>query len=221
MIATYVKGNPEFMIQQNVSLKPFNTFGIDAKAQYFAVIHDSEELQSLLSETHETPKLILGDGSNVLFTQNYPGLIIKNAIKGIQPFSEDDNHVWLKIGAGENWHELVMYCIERGFAGIENLSLIPGTVGAAPIQNIGAYGVELGDVFVELDAMNLNDGTIHPFTHEKCQFGYRDSIFKNDLKNQYAILSVVLRLNKKPQYHVEYANIQETLQSMKVKKTFY
>ena len=204
-------------VQKNFNLKHFNTFGIDATARFFTVIQDPEELYSILNQFNETPKLILGDGSNILFTQNYDGFVIKNAIKGIEHLSEDDNYVWLKIGAGENWHEFVMYCIQQGYGGVENLSLIPGTVGAAPIQNIGAYGIELCDVFSTLEAMNLKDGSIQTFTHQECQFGYRDSIFKNACKDQYAILSVVLRLDKKPKFCIEYGNIQEILQSMQIK----
>ncbi len=218
------RGNSETMqnyplfIQQQVSLTDFNTFGIGARARYFAIIKTKDELHSILSqdEFQKTPKLILGDGSNVLFTQHYDGLVIKNSIKGIDLIAEDDDHAWLKIGAGENWHDFVIHCIQQGYGGIENLSLIPGTVGAAPIQNIGAYGVEFGDVFSTLEAMNLKDGTIRTFTRDECQFGYRDSVFKNAYKDQYAILSVVLRLDKKPQFHLEYGNIQDTLQSMQI-----
>lgn len=206
-------------IQKNACLKPFNTFGIDAKARYFAAVHTPEELHSILSDKTfaHMPKLVLGDGSNILFTRNYDGLVIKNAIKNIQPVLEDENHVWLKIGGGENWHDFVMYCIQQGYGGIENLSLIPGTVGAAPIQNIGAYGVELCDVFSTLEAMNLQDGSLQTFTHQECQFGYRDSVFKSLYKNQFAILSVVLKLDKKPKFRIEYGNIQETLDAMQIK----
>lgn len=205
-------------IQENTSLKQFNTFGIDANARYFTAIQTPEALYSLLTDKKfaKKSKLILGDGSNVLFTQDYDGLVLKNAIKGIQLISEDEDHVWLKIGGGENWHNLVMYCIQHNYSGIENLSLIPGTVGAAPIQNIGAYGVELSEVFSSLDAMNLQNGSIQTFTRQQCQFGYRDSIFKHIYKNQYAILSVVLCLNKKPSFRIEYGTIQETLDSMQI-----
>ncbi|HSW92831.1 MAG TPA: UDP-N-acetylmuramate dehydrogenase [Gammaproteobacteria bacterium] len=206
-------------IQENIGLKRFNTFGIDANARYFIAIQSPEELAALLTDTpfRKIPKLVLGDGSNVLFTKNYDGLIIKNAIRGIQTVFENDDHVWLKVGSGENWHDFVMYCIERGYGGVENLSLIPGTVGAAPIQNIGAYGMELCDVFKTAEAMNLLDGSIQTFQQADCRFGYRDSVFKNEYKNQYAILSVVLRLDKKHRFHIEYGNIQETLESMQVK----
>lgn len=206
-------------IQENTSLKRFNTFGIDANARYFTAIQTPEALHTILTDKKfaEQAKLVLGDGSNVLFTQNYDGLVLKNAIKGIQVISEDKDHVWLKIGGGENWHDLVMYCIQHNYSGIENLSLIPGTVGAAPIQNIGAYGVELSEVFTSLDAMHLQDGSIRVFTRQQCQFGYRDSVFKHIYKNQYAILSVVLCLNKKPAFRIEYGTIQETLDSMRIK----
>ncbi len=207
-------------IQENTSLKRFNTFGIDAKARYFTAFQTPEALYTLL--THkiyaEKAKLILGEGSNVLFTQNYDGFVLKNAIKGIQLISEDADHIWLKVGGGENWHDLVLYCIQHNYSGIENLSLIPGTVGAAPIQNIGAYGVELCEVFSSLDAMHLKNGCIQTFTHQECEFGYRESVFKNAYKNHFAILSVVLRLAKKPVFRIEYGAIQETLESMHVKE---
>ena len=175
-----------FSIKENTSLRSFNTFAIDAQARYFAVVQQPEELHALLLEPafQQIPKLVLGEGSNILFTQDYRGLVIKNAIKGIDRLSEDKDHVWIKVGGGENWHDFVMYCVEHGYGGIENLSLIPGTVGAAPVQNIGAYGVELCNVFSTLEAMNLQDGTIRVFTYEECQFGYRDSVFKNQYKNQ-------------------------------------
>lgn len=206
-------------IQENMCLKRFNTFGIDASARYFITIQTPEALADILTDTifSRVPKLVLGDGSNVLFTKNYDGLIIKNAIRGIQTVLENDDHVWLKVGSGENWHDFVMYCIKQGYGGVENLSLIPGTVGAAPIQNIGAYGIELCDVFSTAEAMHLSDGSIRTFERADCRFGYRDSVFKNEFKNRYAILSVVLRLDKKHRFHVEYGNIQEILESMQVK----
>jgi len=207
-------------IQQHASLKPFNTFGIEVKAHYFAPIESIDHLSELLAQKtfHGMPKFILGDGSNILFTKDYEGLVIKNAIKGIQPLSEDDDHIWIQVGAGENWHDFVMYCVEKGYGGVENLSLIPGTVGAAPIQNIGAYGAELSDTFHQLIAANLSDGSIRLFSQEECQLGYRDSVFKNQYKNQYVILAVTFRLNKKPKFRVDYGNLKETLQQMQVKE---
>lgn len=205
-------------IKQDINLKPFNTFGIEAQANYFAQIHSKHELQELLSEKsmRNLDKIILGQGSNLLFTRDYPGLVIQNVIKGIEVLSEDNKHIYLQVGAGENWHELVLYCIQHNYYGIENLSLIPGTVGAAPIQNIGAYGVELKDVFFQLEAMNLEDGSIRSFKNEECRFAYRDSVFKQEYKNKYAILSVILRLNKKPVFHVEYGNLKQILDEMNV-----
>lgn len=208
------------IIQQNISLKPMNTFGIDAKASYFASVHDLDQFNLLQSHEifHSVPKLVLGEGSNVLFTRDFDGLVIKNNIKGIQVISEDEDHVRLQVGAGENWHQFVMYCVEHGLGGVENLSLIPGTVGAAPIQNIGAYGVELKDTFFQLNALHLKTGHQRIFSSESCQFGYRDSIFKTLFKDQYAILSVEFQLNRKPNYHLDYAHIKETLQSMRVEQ---
>lgn len=205
-------------LQRHVSLKQFNTFGIDAQANYFFAVQSIPDFELLFAhEDFKTePKFILGEGSNILLTGDYPGFVIKNAIKGIQVVSEDDEHIWLKVGGGENWHDFVMYCVQQGYGGIENLSLIPGTVGAAPIQNIGAYGVELRQHFFQLEALHLQDGTLRTFTHDECQFGYRDSVFKNTYKDQYAILSVTLCLDKKPQFQLDYGNIKETLQQMDV-----
>ena len=166
------------------------------------------ELQTLLSHYHSIPKLILGGGSNILFTH---GLVIQNQIMGIEKIDENNDNVWLKIGAGENWHQLVLYCIENNYAGIENLSLIPGTVGAAPIQNIGAYGVELKETLFEVHALDIEQGTLRVFNNSACAFDYRDSIFKNTLKNKYIITHVILQLNKKPVFHVEYGAIAEKL----------
>lgn len=206
-------------IQENITLKNLNTFGVDAKASYFVKAQNKQDLIQLLSlkEFQHLPKFVLGEGSNILFTQDYPGLVIKVAMKGIQLEQEDDNYVWIQVGAGENWHDFVIYCVKHGYAGIENLSLIPGTVGAAPIQNIGAYGAELKDVFIELTALNLQEGSIRIFKKEDCQFGYRDSIFKHAYKNQFIILSVVLRLSKKPNFNISYGNLKETLELMQIK----
>jgi UDP-N-acetylmuramate dehydrogenase len=207
-------------IQRDIDLTSFNTFGIHAKANYFVVVRTIDEARFLLLESKFQPfsKFILGGGSNILFTKNFAGLLIKNEIKGIQLLSEDKDSVLLKVGAGEEWHAFVMYCIEHGWGGIENLSLIPGTVGAAPIQNIGAYGVEFKDVFQELEAIQISDGAIKIFSNEECRFGYRESIFKSICKDQYLIANVTLRLNKKPTFHTNYGAIQETLREMNVNK---
>lgn len=198
-------------MKKNISLKPYNTFGISVCAAYFSDANSIIELKTLLSDYHSTPKLILGGGSNILFTHDVAGLVIHNQIMGIEKVDENHDHVFLKIGAGENWHQLVLYCIENNYAGIENLSLIPGTVGAAPIQNIGAYGVELKDVLCEVHAIEIENSAPHIFNNRDCQFGYRDSIFKNTLKNKYIITHVILQLNKKPVFHVKYGAIAEKL----------
>ena len=203
------------MLKKNVSLKPFNTFGINVQAQFFAEIRSQEQLVEILnlSELSNYPKLVLGEGSNILFTENFPGLILKMEIPGIRKISEDEEHVCLEVGAGENWHQLVMYCLEQGYAGLENLSLIPGTVGAAPLQNIGAYGVEFKQVFLNLTALHIQNQTLEYFDNKACQFGYRESIFKTQLRNQYIITSVALRLHKIPRLNIDYAPLQKLLEN--------
>ncbi len=155
--------------------------------------------------------MFLGGGSNVLLCNDYNGLLIRNAIKGKQIVREDDEHVFLKVYSGENWHDTVMYCVERNWGGIENLSLIPGTVGAAPMQNIGAYGVELEQVFDQLEAFNLQSFELETFNKAQCAFGYRESVFKRQFKGQYFIYSVTFKLSKKPSIHVDYGDIQAVL----------
>ncbi|GAB3326770.1 UDP-N-acetylmuramate dehydrogenase [Larkinella ripae] len=203
-------------IQSHVSLKPYNTFGIDAKARYWVEIDTEDQLKTLfqLNEYLAVPKLILGGGSNLLFTRDFEGLVIKVAIQGIAVVREDDAHVYVKAGAGVNWHQLVMYCVQHGYAGIENLALIPGTTGAAPMQNIGAYGVEIEQVFDHLEAVAIQTGETRTFNHAECRFGYRESIFKHEAKGHYIINSVTFRLNKKPVFHTEYGAIRETLAAM-------
>jgi len=204
-------------IHENFPLKPYNTFSIDAKARFFNSFSFVEELEEKLMMYSEYPILILGGGSNILFTKDYDGAVLKNEIKGIELQHEDADHVYVKVGAGENWHQFVLYCIKHNWAGVENLSLIPGNIGASPIQNIGAYGVELDDVFWSLEAFHLSERKIHTFTATDCEFGYRDSIFKNRYKNEFAILSVTFQLKKKPIYHVSYGAITEELEKMGVK----
>ena len=155
--------------------------------------------------------MFLGGGSNVLFCKDYEGLVIKNSIKGIHVVSEDEQHVLLKVYSGEGWHDLVMHCVANNWGGIENLSLIPGTVGAAPMQNIGAYGVELEKVFVELEALNLHTLELHTFNKPACAFGYRESVFKRQLKGLYFIYSVTIRLDKQPKVSVDYGDILQVL----------
>lgn len=162
--------------------------------------------------------LILGGGSNILFTKDFEGLVLKNEIKGIELLHEDANYVYVKAGAGENWHQFVLHCISRGWAGVENLSLIPGCVGAAPVQNIGAYGVELDDVFLDLEAFHLKEKKMVTLTKSDCDFGYRDSVFKKKYKNEFAITSVTFQLKKKPVFHTSYGAITQELEKMGVKE---
>jgi UDP-N-acetylmuramate dehydrogenase len=203
-------------VQNNVSLRPYNTFGIDATAKYFAEVSSIEQLQDILQnpEYQNIERLILGGGSNLLLTRDFEGVVIKIAIKGIEKLKEDDENIWLKVGAGEVWHDLVMYCVSHNYAGVENLSLIPGTVGAAPMQNIGAYGVEIKEVFESLEAIEIKTGKSRIFTKEECQFGYRESVFKHEVKGEYVIVTVNFKLSKTPVYHVEYGAIKDTLAEM-------
>ncbi len=159
---------------------------------------------------------MLGGGSNLLLTKDVDGLVLKNEIGGIDIVKEDENHIYVKSGAGVNWHDLVMYCVEKGFAGMENLSLIPGSVGASPMQNIGAYGVEIKDVFHELEAYHLYDKTGKTFSADECRFGYRESVFKRQYKGQFIITSVTYRLNKTPVFHTSYGAIKQELEAMGV-----
>ncbi len=204
------------MVDRNVSLKQMNTFGIDARAKLFARIQDVSHLESVLEQHSEESIFILGGGSNILFTNNFEGLILKNEIKGFKIIEETDDFAIVESGAGENWHEFVMKCIEQNFGGIENLSLIPGNVGASPMQNIGAYGVEIKDVFEYLDAFHLRDKEMHRFNADECKFGYRESIFKNSLKGQYVICKVAFRLSKKHILNTSYGAIEKELQEMQI-----
>ncbi|MBI2967380.1 MAG: UDP-N-acetylmuramate dehydrogenase [Bacteroidetes bacterium] len=207
-------------IHKDISLKNYNTFGIDMYANQFTEIASTDEICELISgkEFSNIPTLVLGGGSNILLTKKVVGLVLKISCKGIEVTGEDEQFRYLKAAAGENWHGLVTYCVERNFCGIENLSLIPGSVGAAPIQNIGAYGVELKDVFYELEAIHRFTGERRKFSAEECKFGYRDSVFKNDLKNQYIITSVTLALRKKPVFNTSYGDIEKELEVMEVKE---
>ncbi|OWY22762.1 UDP-N-acetylmuramate dehydrogenase [Sphingobacteriales bacterium UPWRP_1] len=204
-------------ISECVSLKPYNTFGIEVQARYFAHINHIQQVQELATSKGmftQMPKLPLGGGSNLLFTQNYNGLVLYNCLKGIAIDRESSQTVWLTVQGGEVWHELVQYCVAQNWGGLENLSLIPGSAGAAPIQNIGAYGVELKDVFVQLQAVHLASGEIHNFSNAECRFGYRNSIFKTAFKGQYFICSVTLQLKKNPQFNLQYGEVQRTLEQL-------
>jgi UDP-N-acetylmuramate dehydrogenase len=200
-------------IQENISLKPFNTFGIDQKATFFLQARSIEDLKNGISWAKERKLevLILGGGSNILLTKDFFGLVIKVELLGIQVISENEEEALVEVGAGEVWHDWVLYAISQGWGGIENLSLIPGTVGASPMQNIGAYGVEIKEVFENLKALHRETFIIHSFDAESCRFGYRESVFKHELKDQFIITSVTFRLEKKPKFHVEYGAVKETL----------
>ena len=201
-------------MQHHVSLRNLNTFGLESQAQSFEEVKSVEELTEILKnpDLKNTPKFILGGGSNILLTRDVDALVIKISIGGIEKVKEDDEHIWLHAGAGEKWHDFVMYCVEHGYAGIENLSLIPGTIGAAPMQNIGAYGIEIKDVVETVEAIFYDSAETRIFSKEECNFGYRESVFKHELKGKCIITGVTFRLNKKPVYHVEYGDIQKTLQ---------
>ncbi|MBK6338462.1 MAG: UDP-N-acetylmuramate dehydrogenase [Bacteroidetes bacterium] len=201
------------MIQSNISLKDYNTFGLDITASSFCVVKSKTEIINLIQNEFSkyAKKLFLGGGSNILFLKDYGGLVIKNEIKGIEIERETDEYVYLKSYSGTQWNDLVLYCVDKNLGGIENLSLIPGTVGAAPMQNIGAYGVEIKDVFESLEAIDLTTGETIIFNNNDCQFGYRESIFKNQQKNKFFIYSVTFRLNKKPVLNLNYGDIQKKL----------
>lgn len=199
-------------IRRNISLRPYNTFGIDAKAERFAVLRSEEDLRAILP-ANIAPLHLLGGGSNVLLTKDLDGLVLHNALKGIEVERETDAEVLVSAGAGEVWHELVLWSLAQNFGGLENLSLIPGTVGAAPIQNIGAYGAELKDVFEKLEAYHLESGERLVFSAEACKFGYRNSIFKNELKGHCLITRVWFRLSKAPTLNLTYKTLADSLRN--------
>lgn len=205
-------------IKQNYSLKPYNTFGLAAKAKYFVEVNTVATLQDALTANEaQLPVFILGGGSNLLLTKDLDFFVILNRIKGIEVLRKEGEEVLIKIGGGEDWHEFVLWCVQNDLGGIENLSLIPGTVGAAPIQNIGAYGVELKDVFVELEAVELSSGQVQIFSKTDCAFGYRDSIFKNSHKGKFAITKVVLKLRRfNHQINTSYGAIIKTLSAQQI-----
>lgn len=204
-------------IEENKSLKDYNTFGIDVTAKHFASVHDPFQLIGLLSLEKDTDKLILGGGSNMLLTKDQDKLVIHVNLKGIWVKKEDDKHTYVTANAGENWHDFVLWCLKHNYGGLENLSLIPGNVGTAPIQNIGAYGVELKNTFISCTAIHVKTQKEREFTKEDCKFGYRNSVFKNELKGEYIITSVTFRLTKKNhQLHMDYGAIQSELQSQNI-----
>lgn len=200
------------ILQENISLKPYNTFGVAASSTFFAEVFNEESLKSLLNMAvvKQQQLLILGGGSNLLFTRDFDGLVIKVSIPGISSVVAGYD-VIVTAGAGVVWNDFVNYCVENGFAGVENLSLIPGTVGASPIQNIGAYGVELKDVFNSCTAYEIATGNHRVFDFDDCKFGYRDSIFKNELKGQYIITAVSFKLSRQAKINTHYGAIQAEL----------
>jgi UDP-N-acetylmuramate dehydrogenase len=205
-------------VQKDFSLKKYNTFGIPAIARYYSTFFNKDELQSIIENNKNiTTKMILGGGSNILFTHNYDGLVLKNEISGMNLIKEDKNYVYIKAGAGVKWHNLVMFCVSQNLGGLENLSLIPGNVGASPMQNIGAYGVEIKDVFNELEAFHLKEKEVQKFSVDDCRFGYRDSVFKNKYKDQFAILNVTYRLRKDPDFNINYGALHAELERMNIK----
>ena len=204
-------------IFSNFSLKKYNTFGIEAKAKEFVSVQNIEELQAILKQYYNKPKFILGGGSNMLLTKDVDALVIHIDLKGKSLIKEDEDFVWVESNAGENWHEFVLWCINQDFGGIENMSLIPGNVGTTPIQNIGAYGAEIKDTFESCTAININNFEKKKFNKDDCKFGYRESIFKQELKEQYIITSVVFKLTKRNhKINTSYGDIIKELEKVNV-----
>jgi UDP-N-acetylmuramate dehydrogenase len=204
----------------NKSLKDLNTFGIDVNAKYFYEFSSIDEIKFFLKRSayNDMPRLVLGSGSNILFTEDFQGLVFHPLIKGIAKLKETKDYVFVKSGAGENWDDFVNYCVSNNIGGLENLSLIPGTVGAAPVQNIGAYGVEVKDYIYEVETINIDNCEIEYFTKESCNFDYRDSVFKNKLKNKYIVLNVVFKFSKIHCPVTNYGNIEIELNKLKSRK---
>lgn len=200
-------------LANNVSLQDKHTFGLPIKAAYYSLIRNEKELKQLLAMPviQQNPIFILGHGSNVLFLQDFKGCVLQLATNGITTIKKTNHAVWLRVGAGLNWHNLVEYCVENGYGGVENLSLIPSTVGAAPIQNIGAYGVEFSEVLDSVEALEIATGAIQHFDKSACQLSYRNSIFKQQLKGKYVILYVTIQLSLKPIFKIDYEPIAKSL----------
>jgi len=207
-------------IQENFNLKYFNTFHVSAQARFFAEVSSQDDLIQALDfqQTNNLSFMLIGQGSNLLFKKNYAGLIIELNLRGIEKVDENDKCVYIRAMGGENWHNFVQYCLQRGYYGLENLSLIPGTVGAAPVQNIGAYGVELSDFLYELEAMEISSKTLKTFSKEDCQLSYRHSIFKGELKDQFIISSVTFALLKEPHLNLGYPALKNALKDLPTEK---
>ena len=199
--------------QKDTSLLPYNTFGIDVKSKHFIDVESIDELQAVLNQNQLENLLVLGGGSNLLLTKDFEGLTLRIQNRGIEIVDQDDRKARVKVAAGENWHDFVLWCLENDLGGVENLALIPGNVGAAPIQNIGAYGVELREVFESCEAISIDTGKVKIFKKDECNFGYRNSIFKNTLKGKYIIFSVQFNLNKPPHaLNFSYKGLSEKLE---------
>lgn len=209
-------------LQKNISLKDFNSFGIETIAREFAIFKTETELCELIESFHQSiiqSHFVLGGGSNILFTSaTIDTLVLKNELRGIELIREDKNHYFVAVAAGENWHQFVLHCIKNNWAGVENLSLIPGNVGASPIQNIGAYGVEVKDIIESVEAYHIGDKSIQSFSARDCAFDYRDSIFKGKYKNQFILTKVLFRLNKKPDFKISYGAIEAELAQMGIQE---
>jgi UDP-N-acetylmuramate dehydrogenase len=204
-------------IYSNFSLKNYNTFGIEAKAKKFVAVHSLAELTSVLRQNNSENTFILGGGSNMLLTQDIKALVIHIDLKGKRVIDENEDYAWVESQAGENWHEFVLWTIDQNFGGLENMSLIPGNVGATPVQNIGAYGTEIKDTFVSCAALTSLNLELKTFTKEDCRFGYRESIFKNEVKDQYIITSVVFKLTKQNHnINTSYGDITNELAKNKI-----
>lgn len=208
--------NSKMLIREHVDLRGYNTFHVAAKARYFADVTSLEQLREALAWVRERqmPYMLIGQGSNILFKQDYPGLIMELNIKGIRIRAETSEHADVEALCGEVWHDFVQHTLRQGWYGLENLSLIPGTIGAAPVQNIGAYGVEVKDTLLTLDALHIASGELRTFTNADCGFSYRDSVFKQELKDQYVICSVVFRLPKQVRLHLDYPALQAALRDI-------
>jgi len=203
-------------MKENQSLKELNTFGINTIARQYSSFTSLDELEEIIASNSVEPLMILGGGSNVLFTKNFDGLVLKNDVKGIDIVKEDDDYAIVRAGAGESWHDLVLFALANNLGGLENLSLIPGNVGASPMQNIGAYGVELKDVFESLEAFEIHDEATVSLNKDDCAFGYRDSVFKGKFKNQFVITRVCLKLNKHHELNTSYGAIEEELNRIRM-----
>ncbi|MBP7006982.1 MAG: UDP-N-acetylmuramate dehydrogenase [Candidatus Pacebacteria bacterium] len=208
-------------IEQNYDLTKINTFGIRAEAQFFVEINKEEEIYELFStdEFKKNPKLFMGGGSNILFTDNFKGIVIQNKLKGIQTIKEDENNTWVRSLSGEVWHDLVLFAVEKNLWGVENLSLVPGTVGGTPMQNIGAYGVEVKETIDSVEVIDIDTGEKKTLSNQECNFGYRDSIFKKEAKGKYFIIAVTFKLSKVPKPNLSYKILSQYMEERNISPT--